>query len=100
MEEKLEQPLIKTAVISMSGDIKTSKSDIQASSQDLLVQCMSGVMDMIICHAESTTTANAIEIIEHLKKNGQIVGTFIDEFRMNSDHFSESESILNFQRNR
>jgi len=88
MEEKLENPPVITGVISMNGDIKLSNCNKEVEP---LRQCKTGDVGLLIGHPESWLTELAEEIIESLKGQGLVVGTFLDEFQMNlSDHWGSN----------
>ena len=97
MEEQLERPMLRTALINMNGEIKLSKSEVYDDNSDCKAQCKSGEVGLIQGHAESWGMNIAIEILETLKKKGQIVGTFLDEFQMNlADHWGSDFWCSNF----
>ena len=83
MEEKLKGPLVKTGVITMSGDMKPSIEENDAFLSDPLAQFKSGDITILLGHAESWLTNTAQDITDSLNKQGLIVGTFLDEFQMN-----------------
>ena len=82
MEEKLENPPIRSGLITMSGEVKLSKQPKQMNL-DPLDQCRTGEVSLLIGHPESWLTEAAEQITDALKHKGLIVGTFLDEFQMN-----------------
>ena len=88
MEEKLRKPVIKTGLISMKGDLKVSSEDsADAALSAPIEEFKSGAVGFIIGHAESWMTNTAREITETLRKEEQIIFTFVDEFQMNLSSF-------------
>ena len=83
MEEKLENPPIRTGLITMSGEVKLSKQEKEMNRKDPLDQCRTGEGSLLIGHPESWLTEAAEQITDALKHKGLIVGTFLDEFQMN-----------------
>ena len=86
MEEKLKKPLVKTGVISMTGDLKYGIEEEDASLSEPLDHFKSGAITCILGHPESLLTATAENIINDLCKKQLIVGTFVDEFQMNLEN--------------
>ena len=88
MEEKLRSPLVKTGLITMSGDLKFSIKENDAFLSEPLQQFKSGEITMLLGHPESWLTSTAEEITDSLRNEGLVVGTFLDEFQMNlEDHW-------------
>ena len=88
MEEKLKGPLVKTGLITMSGDIKASIQENDAFLSDPVAQFKTGDITIVLGHPESWLTSTAKEITDSLNQEGLIVGTFLDEFQMNlSNHW-------------
>ena len=83
MEEKLKGPLVKTGVITMSGDVKASIEENDAYLSDPLAQFKSGDITILLGHAELWLTNTAQDITDSLNKRGLVVGTFLEEFQMN-----------------
>ena len=83
MEEKLKDPLVKTGVISMTGDLKYSIKDEDVFLSEPLSQFKSGDITCLLGHPESWLTSTAEDITDSLRKQGLIVVTFVDEFQMN-----------------
>ena len=83
MEEKLKGPLVRTGLISMSGDIKTSIKENDAFLSDPLAEFKNGYISVVLGHPESWLTSTAEKVTDSLQKQGLIIGTFLDEFQMN-----------------
>ena len=86
MEEKLKNPLVKTGLITMSGDLKHSIKENDGFLSEPLSQFESGEITMLLGHSESWLTNVAIGITDSLKKKGLIIATFLDEFQMNLEN--------------
>jgi hypothetical protein len=86
MEEKLKKPPVKTGLITMSGDIKVSSSESDASLSEPLSDCKSGEVTMLLGHPESWLTSTAEDILECLRNKELVIGTFLDEFQMNLEN--------------
>ena len=86
MEEKLKNPPVKTGLITMSGDIKVSSEEDDVFLSEPLSAFKSGEITMILGHPESWMTSTAEEITESLKNQDLVIGTFLDEFQMNSEN--------------
>ena len=83
MEEKIKSTVVKTGVITMSGDLKYSRKENDAFLSDPLSMFKSGEITCLIGHSESWQTATAQDITASLRNQGLIVETFLDEFQMN-----------------
>ena len=93
MEEKLDSTVIRTGLITMAGEIKSSKTDAEFS--DLINDFMSGVINFMAGHSESWLTDIAKSILNSLKEKGLIVLTSLDEFQMNlKEHWGDDFRYL------
>ena len=96
MEEKLKGPLVKTGLVTMSGDLKASIQENDAFLSDPIEQFKKGDITVILGHPESWLTSTAQEITACLSQEGLVVGSFVDEFQMNlADHWG-SDFRLDF----
>ena len=76
MEEKMRNTKFPTAIVTMDGQIKQAE-DITISSPE--ADILGGACLIIIGHAESLACPGGQMLLRKLKKNGQIIFTFVDE---------------------
>ena len=99
MEEKLKGSLIKTGLITMSGDLRsnTEENEALALLSDPIEQFKNGEIKVILGHPESWLTSTAQEITGALSQKGLIVVSFLDEFQMNLvDHWGSDFRLVEF----
>ena len=92
MEEKLRDPVVRTGLITMKGDLKLSCDDDseEVNLSEPIEHFKNGDLGLILGHPESWLTNTARDIIEALRKEEMIVFSFIDEFQMNlSNHWGK-----------
>ena len=88
MEEKLKTPVIRTGLITMKGDLKLSSDSLgEAVLTEPIDMFKNGEIGVILGHPESWETDAAKDIIEALRKEDQIIFSFLDEFQMNLSSF-------------
>ena len=99
MEEKVKDSIVKTGLITMSGDIKASSEESDAVLSDPIAQFKNGDITVLLGHPESWQTSTALGIMDSLSKQGLIVGTFLDEFQMNlSNHWGSDFRFTKYQK--
>ena len=76
MEEKLKNPLVKTGLITMSGDLKHSIKENDGFLSEPLSQFESGEITMLLGHSESWLTNVAIEM-SSLQDSNNLLRYFI-----------------------
>ena len=82
MEERLVDPYIPMGVISMKGDLRSSKNYSEEDDiflSDSIEDFKSGKVTCMIGHAESWNSGTAKDILESLKEKGLVLFTFLDE---------------------
>ena len=70
----------------MDGHLKHNIKENDAFLSDPLSQFKSGEITMLLGHSQSWLTSTAEEITDSLKKQGLVIGTFLDEFQMNLEN--------------
>ena len=90
MEEKLKNPVIKTGLITMKGDLKISDNSEEAVLTEPEEHFLTGDIGLILGHPESWITNTAKNIIEALRREELIIFSCVDEFQMNlSTHWGK-----------
>ena len=98
MEEKLKTSLVRTGLITMNGDLKSSIHETDAFLSDPIEQFKNGDINLVLGHPESWLTSTAEQITACLSSDGIIVGTFLDEFQMNlAEHWGSDFRFALFQ---
>ena len=81
MNEKLKNPLVKTAVLTMRGKLKMG----EANDEDVELSCLEeevldGKFPVLIGHPESWGSARGQKLLLEMKKKNMILLIAIDEF--------------------
>ena len=93
MEEKLKNP-------PMTGEVKISKDAQTELSSEPSEQCKAGDVTLLIGHPESWATDTAVEILDTLKSEELVIGTFVDEFQMNlANHWGSDFRLVTSGKN-
>ena len=93
MEEKLKNP-------PMTGEVKISKDAQTELSSEPSEQCKAGDITLLIGHPESWVTDTAVEILDTLKSEELVIGTFVDEFQMNlANHWGSDFRLVTSGKN-
>ena len=84
MVQKMENKLVKVAVLSMGGNLKTA---LDEKEEDATLSCkledlLAGNYEVLIAHPESFETSMGQAILEKLMELGQLVLVCIDEFHV------------------
>ena len=90
MNEKLNNIICPAAVLSMSGELKTSSSFDEDDEERAVLSCgldelLSGAFPVMFCHGESVETPLGRHILKELQKRDMLLLICIDEFHQGGE---------------